>query len=275
MINLVYSGNYAIFYGILTSLISVAKFNKDEIHAYLLTMDLSDENEKYKPLSTEQAQFLENYLKKINPNSTCKIIDMTQVYKKDSLNYNGRFTPYALLRLYASVPEVASLLPEKFLYLDADTLILNSIQELFNTDISNYELGVVRDYMGRHFYGRNYFNSGVMLMNMKKIIETGLLDKTRKMCSEKNFFLVDQTALNKCVNSKLILPDKFNSQRRIKKDTVIRHYCASWRFFPIIRIKNVKQWEVEKILKDKHHVYKNDAVEEILKEFVQIKENLK
>ncbi len=269
MINILYTGNFYIFDGILSSVISILKSNKNQINIYIFTMDLSDENEKFKPITEEQRLLLEKLLKEVNNKSCCYMFDMTEHYKKDEqIYYAKRFTPYSLLRLYAS--EVDEL-PDKILYLDTDTLVLSSLENLFGTNIDDYEMAMCKDYFGKIFIGFNYCNSGVILMNMQKIRENHLLEQVRALCIKKNYFLADQTALNKCIKHKLILPATYNSQRRINKDTVIRHYCASWRFFPYIRIKNVKQWDLEKVLKDKHNVYNNSYVTDCLNEYMKTK----
>lgn len=271
--NIMYSGNAAVFNGILSSVLSLVKFNHEPVQVLILTMDLTDENPKYAPITTAQGDFITTLLQKTNPQSTCHVVDLTAVYSQDRANisYAERFTPYSLLRLYATaVPN----LPDKILYLDTDTLVLASLADLFATDLTGYELGACKDYFGHWFFGWNYFNSGVLLLNMPEIRQTKLLDRARQMCIDKKLFLSDQTALNECVTRKLILHPRYNRQRRIDNDTVIRHYCASWRFFPYIHLKTVKQWQTDIVLRDKHRVYNNAAVTAILQEYLSLKDQV-
>ena len=274
MINLMDSGNSKVFDGILSSLLSVTNGYKGQLNVFVLTMDLQEINPNYKPITPEMNQVFNDVVKKVNEKSSCRVLDLTESYKQDMdrISIAKRFTPYALLRLYsAECPDI----PDKVLYLDTDTMARLNIEELYNIDIDNYELAGSRDYFGRVFKHRDYINSGVLLLNMKKIRETGLFKRAKQMCIEKRMFLADQDAINKCVTLKLIVDDKFNHQRRICPNTVIRHYCNSFRFFPIIRMKNVKQYEIEKVMKDKKKEYKDEIIEEILKKFIQIKEGLK
>ena len=268
-----YSGNAAIFDGILSSVVSITYFCKQPLNIHILTMDLHETNPSYKPITNDMREMIDTVLKRTNPSSNCVLHDLTENYKLDSnsISIAKRFTPYALLRLYSS--EIDGM-PSKILYLDADTLAHDDIEPLYNTDISNYEIAASKDYYGRVLKGRNYINSGVLLINMDKIKQTKLFEKSRAMCKAKRMFLADQDAINRCATSILILDDKFNHQRRIKKDTVIRHYCTSFRFFPIIRIKKVKQYEVDKVLKDKHRVYNDEKIEAILKQFLKVKEEI-
>lgn len=58
------------------------------------------------------------------------------------------------------------------------------------------------DYYGKWFFKNkkikfNYINSGVLLLNLKKIRETELFKKAREMCQNKKMFMPDQSSLNK------------------------------------------------------------------------------
>ncbi len=272
MYHIMYAGNAAVFDGMLSSVISLVKYHTEPINVIILTMDLTEENPKFLPVNETQCAVLEKVLRAANPDSSCRIIDLTETFRKDgNLTCGERFTPYAMLRLYANeIPD----LPDKILYLDTDVLVLAPLTDLFAIDLKDYEYAACRDYFGHWFFGWNYCNSGVLLMNMPQIRATRLMERARQMCIEKNLFLSDQTALNKCAVKKMILHPRYNRQRRINKDTVIRHYCASWRFFPYIRLKCVKQWQTDLVFKDKRKVYNNPAVTEILQEYLRIKKEM-
>ena len=78
---------------------------------------------------------------------------------------NAPVTKAAYYRL-----ELAELLPEsidKVLYLDGDIIVRRSINDLWNTDISNYALAAVPDNNIGLDLRSGYFNSGVMLINLK------------------------------------------------------------------------------------------------------------
>ena len=145
MINLLYCGNYKVFDGVLISLLSAVKHTKESVHTYLLTMDLSDIDENFKPISEAQRKFLEDMVKEKNANNSVKLIDITSLYKKSMLNsknLRNHFTPYAQLRLFADiVPEI----PDKIIYLDTDTIVNSNLRELYYIDIHSYELACVKD----------------------------------------------------------------------------------------------------------------------------------
>lgn len=260
MINVFYAGNKKVFDMIMISAYSMAKTASEPICIYICTMDLSDENPKYIPIKQEQANFLQNLIQKFNPENRVVLMDVTQIYKThrfDSPNNVDRFTPYALLRIFADYYD----LPEKIIYLDVDTVINNDIAELYNIDIKDYEVGVVRDvFIFGQQLKKTYFNSGMMLMNMKKIKETGYLEKTRQLCQTKKMLFLDQTALNHAVTFKKMLDRKFNSIHVPHKryDKVVVHHMCDCRAYLIKRYKS-NNFEMVK----KHMPYYKPLIEEI------------
>ena len=77
---------------------------------------------------------------------------------------------------------------DKFLYLSNDTLVFHDLFELYNTDISNeafaavYDMApindstnanglYVKDFSAKYLNGGPYYNSGVLLLNLKKFAE--------------------------------------------------------------------------------------------------------
>lgn len=186
---------------------------------------------------------------------------------------NTRFTPCCMLRLFADEIEE---IPEKILYLDNDVVIRRDFtKEFYNLDIEDYEMVGVLDYYGKWFFKKNifkfdYLNSGVLLLNMKKIRETKLFKNSRKMCQEKKMFMPDQSALNKICKYKKIMPRRFNEQRKLRKDTVIQHFSTTFRFFPWIRTVTIKPWQIDEL----HLNLKNFEYDDILSQYCKEKENL-
>ena len=58
----------------------------------------------------------------------------------------------------------------------------------------------------------DYINAGMLWMNMKKIKETGMLEKARELIKTKKFVFADQTAVYKATTKKLLLHKKYGSQ---------------------------------------------------------------
>lgn len=258
------------FDGILIASLSILKHTKSPIHCFIMTMDLTDQNPDYSPISDKQIEYFDQLYKSVNTESLVTKLDATTKFLEQfnsSPNKENFYTPFAFLRLFADQFN----LPEKVLYLDTDVVANDDISKLFNIDISNYELAWVKDYYGRVFINPKYCNSGVMLWNMTVLNQTKLLNRALKLCSTKKMFLADQTAINKLVKNALVLPRKFNEQKKIKADTVIRHFSMTIKFFPLITRQNIKPWNVSKV----HSVLKIHQFDDILANYLARKEDIK
>ncbi len=93
--------------------------------------------------------------------------------------------------------DLQNLLPQydKLLYIDSDVLVTNDLTTLYNTDIKTVYAGVVEDMYATLVKPEEYmidgvdkfFNSGVMLLNTKKLRDENItleLIKNRKMLSD-------------------------------------------------------------------------------------------
>lgn len=268
MINLLFSGNSYVFDGVMTTLLSIEKYYKGEITAYIFTMDVSYLNPKFTPIEDDQVEFIDKMLKDTNPNSKAIKVDVTELYQKEiggSPNEGSYCTPYTLLRLLAD--KVEGMPEDKLLYLDIDLLVNDDIQKLYNIDISNYEYAAAQDHYGKKLIYNDYINAGVLLFNMKKIKETGLLQKARDMINAKHMVFSDQSAIYNCTTSKLLLPQRFNDQKWLKKDTIIRHFSKTLKLTPYPRNVNVKPWKVS----DMHRIYHCYHFDDVLYEYIYYK----
>ena len=259
MITILYAGNYKVFDGLVISVLSLVKHTKEPVNIKCLTMDLTELNPKFKPITEDCASYVRKILKDKNPESDFELIDLKDEFNKDlinSVNIKNHFTPYAMLRLLADKVD----LPDKYIYLDTDTIVNRDLSILYNQDIEDYELGVVRD---AYRLNRRYFNSGVMLVNHKKCLETGLYEKARYIVINEKLLYTDQTALNKSCKKRKMLPLIFNAKDKYYKDIVVHHFCnvrkrSNW-------FHRIKPWEVE-LVKQKMSAY-----DDILDDFVQRK----
>jgi lipopolysaccharide biosynthesis glycosyltransferase len=230
-------------------------------------MDLTDIDPKFTPINNEQINYLDSMIKEYNKENKIIAHDVKEVFKKEmgsNKNMYSMYTPYCMLRLLSDLIEE---LPDKIIYLDTDTVFKGDIKELYNIDINEYEYGAALDYLGWFFMrykAKNYINSGVLLMNMKKIKETKLLEKCRKLCLTKKMGFPDQDALNIAVKNKLIIDSKFNRQRKAKDDTIIQHFCNGITFKYIIpTLYKIKPWQVDKV----RNVLKIHIYDELLDEY--------
>ena len=273
--NLLYCGDENIADGLLISILSLLKNIKENLNIYVLTINIKDENYDIKGIPDNAIDFLDRKVKEKSSENFVKKFDITELFRKEVpyLNMDTRFTPCCMLRLFAD--EIKEI-PDKILYLDNDVVIRKDFtNDFYNINIEDYEMVGVLDHYGKWFFRNNifkldYLNSGVLLLNIKKIKETGLFKNARKMCQEKKMFMPDQSALNKLCKYKKIMPRKYNEQRKLKKDTVIQHFTTSFRFFPWIRTVSVKPWQIDEM----HLRLKNFEYDDILTQYCKEKDNL-
>lgn len=268
MINLLLCGNEKVFDGALSELISITNKTKEAVTCYIFTAELTRIKPEYTAISEEQVNFLDKVVKEKNSNNKVIRIDVTRIYEeqfKECLNEGAYCTPYTLLRLLA---DLVTKMPEKLLYLDIDMMAGGDISKLYNIDITEYEYAAVREKYGSILIRPDYINAGMLLLNMKKIKETGLLEKARNMIRTKKMLFADQDAIFWSTTKKKLLPRIYNEQARFnKKDTVICHFCKRLLLLPYPRTENFKQWNIEEV----HKILKCYSFDDDLEEYVKLK----
>lgn len=149
----------------------------------------------------------------------------------------------SLLKYY-----IAKALPQldKVLYIDSDVLVLRDLNNIYNTDITNKYLAVVKDpswfFENMHVVELNleergfYFNSGVMLMNLKKFRDDGLQAKLEDYTNNNFRTYMDQDALNVVVgNDVVLLPFEANAMNFFFEhndlNTMGQFYGRQWQSY--------------------------------------------
>ncbi len=270
--NLLFCGNSKVFDGVLTCLLSIVKRTTENVrlNVFLFTMDVSRIKADYVPITDAEVDFLQNILRKYNPESRVKKVDVTQLYEENfagSPNEGAYCSPYTLIRLFADlVPKM----PDKILYLDADVMFNRDARLLYDIDVTDYEYAAANDHYGKYLIRYDYINAGVLLLNMKKIRQTGLFEKARKLICTKKLVFADQSAIIRSTTRKKLLPQKFNDQKFLHKHTVVRHFSKRLFWLPYPHTDNIKQWQVDKV----HKVFRYHAFDDIYEEYLQYKSML-
>lgn len=270
MINILFSGNEGVFDGVLTCMLSILKRTqtKEPFQFIIYTMDVSHLKPEYVPISEEAANFLEGVAKEYNPQNVVRRVDVTEVYLREfggCPNEQCYCSPYTLLRLFADLIEN---MPDKLLYLDIDVMFNRDITLLYDIDVSDYEYAAARDHYGKYLLNPNYINAGVLLFNMKRMRETGLLEKARELIKTKKMLFADQDAIYRSTTAKKMLPQKFNDQKFLhKKSTVVRHFSKRLFYLPYPHTANIKQWKVSQI----HKVFRYYSFDDELYEYIYLK----
>ncbi len=271
MKNILFCGNDKVFDGILTAMLSIfmRTKSKEPFTLFIFTMDVSHLNKRFTPLSDAQANFLDEVAKSYNPENKVKKIDVTKIYMENFSgcpNENCYCSPYTLIRLFA---DVFTEIPDKILYLDADILFNRDIDLIWNTNIENFEYAASRDHYGKIllFFRRKFINAGVILFNMKKCRETKIFEKARNLIRTKKLLFADESALIESTAAQKILSQRFNDQKFLYKDTVIRHFSKRLFWLPFPHTANIKQWNVTKV----HKVFGYENFDDIFSEYIYLK----
>lgn len=182
-------------------------------------------------------------------NISIEFIDGTETLRHDGIDLADSAyrtaTKAALLKFH-----LPDLLPQwdKALYLDGDLLIRRSLATLYSTELGDNYAAVVRDLpqvlYDRPLLGddRNYFNSGVMLLNLSLMRAEGL---PKKLVALKKSLdsdsLVDQNVFNIAFANRTVqLPPEYNLccmnlQRRWHRERVLKKindlYGTEYRSF--------------------------------------------
>ena len=134
---------------------------------------------------------------------------------------------------------------DRAIYLDCDLVVHGDISKLYFTDIGDNLLGAINEQncflmpmMTQYITEvtgldpHKYFNSGVLLMNLKAIREFNLLEKFVDMMTTYNFEspMVDQDYLNNlCRNRVTLLPNGWNKEsvpgQELEGELYIKHYA--------------------------------------------------
>ena len=269
MINLLFSGNSGVFDGVLTCMLSIFKrtATDEPFRIFVYTMDVSRIKPEYTPISDAQIAFLDEIAKTYNAENEILKVDVTDLYEKEfggCPNEGAYCSPYTLLRLFADEIEG---MPDKLLYLDVDILFNRDIRLLYDIDVEDYEYAAARDHYGKYLINPNYVNAGVLLFNMKKIRETGLLAKARELIKTKKLVFADQSAVIRSTTRKRMLPPRFNDQKFLHKHTVVRHFSKRLFYLPYPHTANIKQWRVSDI----HRIFRYYVFDDILYEYIYLK----
>lgn len=272
MINILFCGNGKVFDGVLTTMLSIFKRTNTArpFHFFIFTMDVSHLNAAYTPMTDRQIAFLDGVAKSYNEKNIVEKIDVTGLYHREfdgSPNENCYCSPYTLIRLFADlVPQI----PEKILYLDVDLLCNRDITLLYDMDVSAYEYAAAPDHYAKLilFFLRKFINAGVLLFNMERCRKTGLFQKSRELIRTKKLVFADESALVRATTKQLKISQRFNDQKFLYKDTVIRHFSKRLFWLPYPHVANIKQWNVTQV----HKRFGYECFDDILYEYVYLKE---
>lgn len=158
--------------------------------------------------------------------------------------------------------EIPNLLPpniEKALYLDCDIVILDDLQALWATEMADYYVAAVADFQGIA-NEREYFNAGVLLLNLKKWRNDGISRAIKKVLMEQSdkFPYMDQDALNAVLQNNILpLELKWNYQSAFWKHHLLNEPSILHFTGP------EKPWNASTAFNGKYDYYLNLPIQKI------------
>lgn len=159
-----------------------------------------------------------------------KVINISdQIYfPKNSVNYYNMFTYIGLLKVCYQ-----SLLPcNKVIHLDADTIINDSLKDMWDIDLEGKWYAMCQEYRGRYRpFGSKYYNAGIMLINLKQLRKDDIQDQMVNYLNTVRQPWCEQDAFNKfgLEQNKIVDMDvRFNENvmTGFTDRPAIIHYCA-------------------------------------------------
>ncbi len=242
-ISVAYSSSAMLFDGLLMAVVSLLKNTPVPVDLYLSSGDFTAISPRFGGLTPEMVSYIGKAAGLLSPDSRVVYNDMSRFASRIARckGSRGRFSPFTFLRLFY---DLVGTLPDRLLHLDVDTLVLGDVSEIYGFDMRGKPLAAVKDPVMVSRGHRDYFNAGVVLMDLPAIREGGYFEEARYVASHKRDLTVDQGALNRVFKGKTaFMPQRYNEIRKLRDDTLVRHYCAAFRVWPYMHMATAKPWE--------------------------------
>lgn len=193
--------------------------------------------------------------------SECVIYNVTEqrYFDKNGPNFRTRFTYLSLLRTaYSKMFRKI----DKLIQLDVDTVITDSLQPIWDIDISNSYFAAVREpERDNGKYGAKYFNIGVAVFNLDKIRKDRMDDKAIQMLNTNSYAFIDQDVWNILGSDSAVeLDPRYNETRftKITSNPAVVHFAGYkrwWNDATMFRYEYLKKYlgtfeETTKMIKE-------------------------
>lgn len=193
--------NYALCTGVAITSLKKVRDKSANYHVHVLCNKVSDDKiALFEQLN--EANFNIDIID-LSKNSYCSAFERT--------SYAKHVSPTALYKF--ALPEIFESI-DKILYLDGDIIIRDNLTQLFEIDIETCYAAVCKDFGAEtfpapfnkrlHIHHKDYFNSGVMLLNLKKMRTDRISEKLRDYREHGINHYMDQDAFNVIFNEEVV-----------------------------------------------------------------------
>lgn len=192
---------------------------------------------------------------------------------------SGNLTRAAYFRL--DIPNIVPSTIDKIIYIDCDLLVLQNVEELWETDLQGKPIAAAEDFGIISSKGKSaekiknlawekeysYFNSGVLLIDVKQWRDKQYAEKLLGLVSTRSFRHHDQDALNYLFMNnwaKLdlrwnVIPPVYNMPMRTVLDSTLRKKAIEALKHPAVvhYAGGYKPWEYERVagFNEKYYEY--------------------
>ena len=185
------------------------------------------------------SESLHGVIRGLKPNVKIKVFSVADkisgIKKELALRLRDYYSDAIYYRIF-----IAEMFPklDRAVYLDSDIVLNTDVEKLYNTQIGDNLLGAVtdesvmsaepfREYVKNHVrmkHAEDYFNSGVLVMNLAKMREEGIKDQFIKLLCKYNFKTVapDQDYLNFLCRGKIHYLDRGWNKHAIAENEIDR-----------------------------------------------------
>jgi len=236
---LVTDDNYAMPTGITVYSLLKNRNHKLKYHIYILGKKISKK---------QKDKFMEMNEK----NFTVEVVDIIE--KENFAQYRIENIPANETSIYKFfIPEILKDL-DKVIYLDGDIIVQKDLQELFNINLNKKCIGAVKDTNGLDYKElRNdnyqYFNSGVLLMNLQKMRKENFAERLLNYRKTGYNKLMDQDTFNYVMKDEVVLlPFTYNTQISALSSVILGTNQYNIKIFR-------KYWNMNKKYKDIKEIF--------------------
>lgn len=204
-----FDNNYAPFAGVSITTLFKNNQNIDELTVFLAAKDIAEEHrEKFAELCRQYGREL-------------IYLNVDHIYQQleamGANGWNGSLATWMKMFVVDNIPDTV----DQLLYIDSDTLIDDSLEELAALDLKDYPVAAAIDSISRKASERlnlgkcPYYNAGLIYFNLKywraHQVQTNMIEHLKK--NVQNYPVNDQDLLNDYFKGKILrLPPKFNFQ---------------------------------------------------------------
>lgn len=156
----------------------------------------------------------------------CRVLNVSDqtFFGRSGANAGTRFTYMSLMRV--TYPILLDC--DRVINLDIDTICNDSLQEIFDEDLTGKWYAAVPEPEKSRKIERAYYNAGVVVFNLEQMRKDGAAEKLINLLNTNKMAFVDQDAINSYPQYGKVLPVRYNETNYTGKtnNPAVVHYAG-------------------------------------------------